>query len=176
MLESERSEERLAKEAQLLLGGGTASTARTIGFATVYILSDPKIRARLEQELREPMAGWPDRVPTWAELERLPFLQALIKESLRLSYAVMHRLPRVSPDVPVKFVDKKAEGGKGREWVIPPGTPVGMSIYLMHSDPEVYERPDEFVPERWVDGNVTPAMVRNYVPFCKGSRNCLGQK
>ena len=80
---SERSEERLAKEAQVLLGGGTASTARTIGFASYYILSQPEMREKLEAELREPMAGWPDRVPTWAELEKLPLLQAIIKESLR---------------------------------------------------------------------------------------------
>jgi cytochrome P450 len=83
MPESEKSEERLAKEAQVLLGGGTASTARTIGFASFYILSRPELRARLQSELREPMSGWPDRVPTWAELERLPLLQAIIKESLR---------------------------------------------------------------------------------------------
>ena len=83
MPESERSEERLAKEAQVLLGGGTASTARTIGFASFYILSRPELRAKLEAELREPMAGWPDRVPTWADLEKLPLLQAIIKESLR---------------------------------------------------------------------------------------------
>ncbi|RYC56702.1 hypothetical protein CHU98_g9513 [Xylaria longipes] len=101
MPESERSEERLAKEAQVLLGGGTASTARTIVFASYYILSRPYIRSRLEEELREVMAAWPDRVPTWAELERVSFLQAIIKESLR--YGVMHRLPRVSPDVPIRY-------------------------------------------------------------------------
>lgn len=83
MPESERSEERLAKEAQTLLGGGTASTARTIGFASFWILSRPEIRARLEAELKDTMAGWPQRVPTWAELERIPYLQAIIKESLR---------------------------------------------------------------------------------------------
>lgn len=81
--ESERSAERLAKEAQTLLGGGTASTARTIGFASYYILSREEIRVRLEAELEDTMSDWPQRVPTWADLEKLPFLQAIIKESLR---------------------------------------------------------------------------------------------
>lgn len=82
--QSERSEVRLAKEAQTLLGAGTASTSRTIGFATYYILSRPHtVGKRLKEELREPMKEWPGRVPTWAELERLPYLQAIIKESLR---------------------------------------------------------------------------------------------
>ncbi|KAK3695836.1 cytochrome P450 [Podospora appendiculata] len=167
MPESERSEERLAKEAQVLLGGGTASTARTIGFASFYILTRPTIRSRLEAELRQPMASWPAQVPTWAELDKLPFLQAIVKESLRLSYGVMHRLPRVSPDVPIQY----------RDYTIPPGIPVGMSAYLMHSDPAVFPSPGEFIPERWIGdklGSSMAAMNKSYVPFCRGSRNCLG--
>jgi cytochrome P450 len=83
MPQSEKSEERLAKEAQVLLGAGTASVARTIGFASYCILANSDIRSRLKHELKDTMAGWPQRAPTWVELERLPFLQALIKESLR---------------------------------------------------------------------------------------------
>lgn len=100
-----------------------------------------------------------------------------------LSYGVMHRLPRCSPDVPIQY----------KQWTIPVGVrsllsfcwlrfsslleqvPVGMSAYLMHSDPTVYPKPFEFIPERWL-GDVNPAMYRNFVPFCRGSRNCLGMK
>jgi cytochrome P450 len=83
MPESERSEDRLAREAQTLLGAGTASTARTIGFAMYYILSRPALQASLKAEVAEAMTEWPARVPTWVVLERLPLLQATIKESLR---------------------------------------------------------------------------------------------
>ena len=111
MPESERSDERLAKEAQVLMGGGTASTARTLSFISYYLLAQPDIRSKLEQELKGPMAKYPENVPTWAELERLPYLQAIIKEALRLSYGVMHRLPRCSPDVPIHY----------KQWTIPIG-------------------------------------------------------
>ncbi|KAL9580169.1 MAG: hypothetical protein Q9203_006412 [Teloschistes exilis] len=114
MPESELSDERLAKEAQLLLGAGTASTARTIG---------PEIRARLEQELEKTMASYPADVPSLAALERLPYLQSLIKEGLR--------------------------------------------------DSTVYENPYDFNPDRWL-GQIHPNMIRNFVPFSRGSRNCLG--
>lgn len=83
MPESELSDDRLAKEAQVVLGGGTASTTRTLGFVSYYILSNKHIQTRLQGELREVMVGWPLKVPFWADLERVQYLQALIKEGLR---------------------------------------------------------------------------------------------
>lgn len=133
MPESERSPERLAKEAQVLLGGGTASTARTIGFASYYIIANPEIKNKLQTELKDVMAAWLDKVPSWTQLENVEYLQAIIKESLRyvtqtlfrrrpielknktrLSYGVMHRLPRISPNVPIQY----------KQYTIPPGVGV----------------------------------------------------
>ncbi|KAI1177038.1 cytochrome P450 [Nemania sp. FL0916] len=160
---SEKSEERLAKEAQLLLGGGTVTSARTISCATYYTLTRPKIAKRLAEELRGPMSEWPTRVPTWADLEKLPFLQAVVKEALRVDFGVMTRLPRISPDSPLQY----------KQYTIPAGVPVGMSSYLMHTDPEVFPKPLDFEPERWL-GTINPKMNRNFVPFSRGSRMCLG--
>lgn len=56
-----------------------------------------------------------------------------------------------------------------------PQTPVGMGAYLMHTDPAVFVEPFSFIPERWL-GEIDPHMNRNFVPFTKGSRNCLGIK
>lgn len=50
-----------------------------------------------------------------------------------------------------------------------------MSAYFMHSDPTTYPEPFKFVPDRWL-GEYNPAMNRNFVPFSRGSRNCLGMK
>lgn len=50
-----------------------------------------------------------------------------------------------------------------------------MSAYMMHSNPQVYEKPFEFIPERWL-GDVNPLMKKCLVTFSKGSRNCLGMK
>lgn len=83
MPESELSDEILAKEAQALMAGGTASTARTITYISYYILAKPHIRCRVQEELKEVMATYPQRTSSMAELKRLPYLQALIKEELR---------------------------------------------------------------------------------------------
>ena len=83
MPESELSVERLTKEAQVILGAGTASSARTLDFISYYILANPLIRSRLGEELKDVMANYPRDVPSWAQLEKLPYLQAVIKEGLR---------------------------------------------------------------------------------------------
>lgn len=186
---SELSDERLSREAQVLIGSGTITTAGTLGFICYYILANPAIRRRLAEELKPVMDGYPEKKPTWAQLEKVEYLQALIKEGLRYhfpcvlraqtpssktsrltlchrrSYGTMHRRPRVSPNQPLRY----------KQWVIPAGVPVGMSAYFQHRDPSVFPRPLEFLPERWL-GNVTAEMKNSYIPFSKGSRHCLGMK
>ncbi|KAL3434209.1 cytochrome P450 [Aspergillus tetrazonus] len=143
--ESELDTERLAREAMVL-----------------------HMRDRLAGELEGVMAQYPTSMPTWQQLERLPYLHALVKEGLRLSYGAMRRLPRVFPDAALHY----------KQWTIPPGTPVGMAAYSLHTDPEVYPDPFEFRPERWLGqsnpSNPSNNMNRNWVPFSRGSRSCLG--
>lgn len=85
---SELSDERLLKEAQVLIGTGTITTAGTLGFLCYYIMSNPAIRKRLEEELKDEMEGYPKKKPSWAELEKLPYMQAVIKEGLRCSFPI----------------------------------------------------------------------------------------
>lgn len=83
MPESELADERLAKEAQVILSAGSTSTARTLSHITYYVLANQRIRSRLQEELSGVMAAWPDKAPSWVDLEGLPYLQALLKEGLR---------------------------------------------------------------------------------------------
>lgn len=80
---SELTDERLSKEAQLLIGAGTVTTAGTICFLCYYVMANPSIKKRLQDELKPIMADYPRKKPTWAELETAPYLQAVIKEALR---------------------------------------------------------------------------------------------
>lgn len=81
--ESELSVDRLSREAQVLFGAGTVSTARTLDFASYYILANKHIHARLKEELQETMDKFPEKVPSTAQLEKIPYLQAIVKEALR---------------------------------------------------------------------------------------------
>ena len=88
MPESELSIDRLSKEAQVLLAAGSITTARVLNFICYYIISNGEIKKTLQNELRDAMSGYPEKVPSWADLEKLPYLQALIKEGLR--YFLLH--------------------------------------------------------------------------------------
>ena len=85
---SELTDERLSREAQVLIGSGTITTAGTISFLCYYIMANPAIRERLAEELKGVMEGYPEKKPTWAQLERVAYFQALIKEGLRYSFPV----------------------------------------------------------------------------------------
>ena len=83
MPDSELSSERLSREAMFLLAAGTAPTARALGIISYYALANPHIMERLQQALQSVTAGYPEKFPRWADLEKVVYLQAVIKEGLR---------------------------------------------------------------------------------------------
>lgn len=121
-------------------------------------------------------------LPPLQTLEKLPYLSAIILEGYRLSYGVTHRLQRISPDEDLIYEDKNKEPHK-KAYVIPRGTPTSMTSIFMHMNPEIFPRPKEFEPERWLDFSSSPSAddgakkhLSNYlVNFSKGTRGCLGQ-
>ncbi|KAI9368159.1 cytochrome P450 [Aspergillus egyptiacus] len=160
--ESEKSTSRLQAEAMVILIAGTFTSAHTLSMIVYHALSDPSVEKRLREDLKDIMSCYPTQNPRLADLEKIPYLQACIKEALRL-YGLIGNLPRCSPDVELQF----------KQWTIPRSTPVGMSIHYMHTHPDVWPEPLKFVPERWL-GNCNRQMDRNFVPFTKGSRSCIG--
>jgi len=63
---SELTDEHLSKEGQVLIGSGTITTAGTLGFICYYVMANPAIRKRLEEELKGVMEGYPEKKPTSA--------------------------------------------------------------------------------------------------------------
>jgi cytochrome P450 len=104
----------------------------------------------------------PESFPTLAVLEKLPYLSAVVQESLRLCNPVTHRLSRKFPDKALRY----------RDYVIPPGWTVGMTSMLIHENERIYPEPYKFRPERWLKEG--QQLDRYLVPFNRGARVCLG--
>jgi cytochrome P450 len=168
--EAEKTVRRLSDEAEVLVLAGTLTTAWTLDLSTFYLLRTPSALRRLKAELH---AAIPDRSqPTpLVTLEQLPYLNAVIKESLRLTYGVAGRLARIA-DEPLFFTDRKT----GREWVIPRDTPVGMSVAQLHHDESVFPDSHKWIPERWLNSNgeLNQGLDKYLLSFTRGSRQCLG--
>jgi cytochrome P450 len=91
------SEGSLYEEAQALMFGGADTVGNTLMVGTHRLLMNPDKTQKLKTELREIWPELKDREPSLRELENLPYLNAVIKESLRLSSGVVSGLLRVVP-------------------------------------------------------------------------------
>ncbi|KIK70272.1 hypothetical protein GYMLUDRAFT_150862 [Collybiopsis luxurians FD-317 M1] len=151
----------LVQEAFTLVAAGSDTVGNVCTVGTYFALKNRSICQRLSKELCE---VWPNkgRPMSFVTLERLPYLTAFIKESLRFAIGVAHPLPRVVGH------DTPEIGGLK----LPTGTTVGMSQVFMHVNSDVFPDPYTFKPERWLVGE-TKEMMADLVTFSKGPRICL---
>ncbi|KAF2451312.1 cytochrome protein [Karstenula rhodostoma CBS 690.94] len=159
----EKQAGRLSAEAVGVFGGGTINPSSALTFITFHVFNDAQIHRRLQESLTEVMACYPQRSPTWVDLEQVPYLAACVKEGLRMN-CQFRRSARIAPHTELYY----------RDWAIPKNTSVAMAIYNMHYDPHVFPDPFTFRPERWL-GDIDPRMHRSFVPWGKGSRDCPGK-
>ncbi|MFN9972562.1 MAG: cytochrome P450, partial [Phycisphaerae bacterium] len=116
----------------------------------------PNVMRKLQQELSQGIAS---DLPTAQEIERLPYLDAVIRESMRVMPASSYSQRIVASPVVL--------GGLN----LTPGTVVIFSQYITHHRSDLYENPDQFIPERWE--TITPSPYE-YLPFGAGPRMCIG--
>ncbi|KAH7110179.1 cytochrome P450 [Dactylonectria macrodidyma] len=155
------------EEAMGIVLAGSGVSGHTFIYLT-YSLARPEGR-RVQKRLREELEGAGDSL---AELTALPYLNAVIKETYRVFPAIMSTLPRILGR-PLDVADT--------DITLPPGTVVGMQNYVHHRDPKLFPKPDEFIPERWLENhemnrgiNLEDANAA-LTPYSVGSRNCMGQ-
>ncbi|KAK8215694.1 putative cytochrome P450 [Phyllosticta capitalensis] len=169
---------RTAMEAEILLNAGTETTGITLAMMVYHLHRHPRILRRLKSELLECSADPLSELVDFQTLNRLPYLQAVIQETLRITCPVSGRLPRINSSHPLVYATNIPNA---QTYVFPPGTVVSMSIMDLHHDESTFPDPKEFIPERWLDEPDNPAseeqrrlMRKRLLPFGKGSRSCIG--
>jgi cytochrome P450 len=163
--EEDKTQKRLAEEAQIVVGGGVETTAFALCIATFHIINTPRVYERLHADL---VAAFPNRSSLELyPLEQMPYLKACIMEAVRLSYGLSARNPRTRRTMPLQYKD----------WTIPPNTNVSMTIPEVSHDEAIFPNSREYIPERWLDNPVAPdglPLERYLVCFGRGTRSCLG--
>ncbi|KAH7009648.1 cytochrome P450 monooxygenase-like protein [Ilyonectria destructans] len=165
--ESDKSMYRLSGEGSVFLLAGTETTATTLTVIMYHLLDQPAIYARLMEDLQ-------DIDPSnlkWIDLEGRPYLWAVIHEALRMTPGISSRSARIARTEDLVY---KSQDGEV-EWVIPRGTPIGMTSMINHWNKELFPRPDDFLPERWlIDSQPNHRLEKMLISFGKGNRSCLG--
>ncbi len=141
------------------------------GITLTYLMHKLSQREPLQRALREELCRSTASSPatfTQRELHNLPLLDAVLMETLRLHSANPGPWPRRVPVTGCRL---------GPYSNIPAGTVVSASSYSLHRNGEIFPRPEEWRPERWLDASAEKhsEMMRWFWAFGSGARMCLGR-
>jgi cytochrome P450 family 135 len=132
----------LRDELMTLLTAGHETTATGLSWAFERLLRTPQVLARLTESLDDD-----------------DYVDAVVKETLRVRPVIVDVARKLTRDTEVAG------------WQLPAGTLVLPAIAVLHARPDLYESPEEFRPERFLDGNVESYA---WIPFGGGVRRCIG--
>ncbi|MGD1873448.1 MAG: cytochrome P450 [Mastigocoleus sp.] len=149
------SDEELRDELMTLLIAGHETTATALAWAFYWIHKYPEVKKKLLQEF-DSLGNNPDSMSIF----KLPYLNAVCSETLRIYPVGMLTLARVS-QMPTKLCNYEIEAD----------TPIVGSIYLTHHKEDLYPQSKEFRPERFLERQFSPY---EYIPFGGGARRCIG--
>ena len=137
-------EVELQTEAWSNIVAGSDTTATSLTSIMFRVMKNPRIYERLVTEIRTAFPPDTNEIPTYAQTNKLPYLQACIKEALRVLPAIGRPLPRIVPP------EGKTLAGE----TFPEGVIVGIPAWTVHRDKKVWgEDAEIFRPERWLEGD-----------------------
>ncbi|KIY67496.1 cytochrome P450 sterol C22-desaturase [Cylindrobasidium torrendii FP15055 ss-10] len=133
-------------------------------YAFQHLADSPEMFAKVREEQDRVRGGDMDAPITLEMLDSMTYLQAFVKESLRVMPPVVMVPYTATKPFPIS-----------ENYTVPANSMIIPSFYNALHDPEVYPRPDDLKPERWLDpkdpANTTP---KNYLVFGAGPHKCIG--
>ncbi|XP_028777562.1 cytochrome P450 93A2-like [Neltuma alba] len=148
-----------------MFSGGTGTTAVGVEWAVAELINHPKIMEKARKEVERVTGN--ERIVNESDIVNLPYVQAIVKESLRLH-----------PPAPM-FLRESTESCNIAGYEIPANSRVVINIWALGRDPKYWDDPLEFKPERFMREDQKSQMeVRgqnyNILPFGSGRRACPG--
>jgi cytochrome P450 len=157
------SEKQLRDEVVTLFLAGHETTALTLSWAWWLLAQNPSAEARLHEEVDAVLGtDGSARSPSVDDLPRLRWTEAVVNEAMRL-YPPAWTIGREATEDVVLG-----------DYLIPRGTTVYISPWVLHRDPRRWREPDAFRPERWLGEEVKKLPRFVYMPFGGGPRVCIG--
>lgn len=157
------SHKDIREEVDTFMFEGHDTTAAALNWSLFLLGSHPEVQKKVQKELDDTF-GQSDRPVTMDDMKKLRYLEAVVKEALRLF-----------PSVPF-FARTVTEDCNIRGYAIPKGVNIIIVPFALHRDPEHFPEPEEFKPERFLPENASGRNPYAYIPFSAGLRNCIGQR
>ncbi|KAI1146087.1 cytochrome P450 [Nemania diffusa] len=156
--------QEMYSNAEFFMLAGSETSATLLSGAVFYLLKNPITLKRLAAEVRGHFRSTENM--TFENLAKLPYLNASIKEVMRIFPVVAVGSPRVVP-----------EGGQNISGMwLPEGTRISVHHYSVYHSELNFKHPEKFAPERWLGDSVYAKDNRDaHQPFSYGPRDCLGQ-
>jgi cytochrome P450 len=154
------TDRQVRDEAMTIFLAGHETTANALTWTWYLLSQSPDIERRLHEEIDRVLAG---RLPTVADVDRLPYTTRVVTESMRL-YPPAWLVGR-------RAVNEYSIGG----YSVPARSIVVMSQWIVHRDPRHYPEPDRFDPDRWTPAFKAALPRFAYFPFGGGPRQCIGE-
>lgn len=156
---SQMSDAQLRDEVMTLFLAGHETTALALSWSWYLLATNPEAERKFHAELDEVLGG---RVPEVSDLPNLKFTEMIAKEAMRL-YPPAYAIGR-------EAIEDTELGG----YAVPRKTQLFAFQWITHRDPRYFERPDDFVPERWAGESIQSLPKYAYFPFGGGPRQCIG--
>ncbi|CAN4090812.1 unnamed protein product [Withania somnifera] len=145
-----------------VLVGGSDTSAAAVVWAMTALIKNPEVMRKVQEEIRKSIGR--KGIVTEDDIQNMPYFKLVVKEVFRL-------YPPVPLLIPRETMKKSTLEG----YDIQPGTIIHVNSWAIAKDPEIWENPEEFIPERFFN-NVVDFKGQNYelIPFGSGRRGCPG--
>ncbi|KAL9967756.1 hypothetical protein ACROYT_G026048 [Oculina patagonica] len=161
---SRLSDEEIVAQAVIFLLAGYETTSNTLAFTLYHLAVNPDVQDKLRTEIKEAMESNAGKKPLLEVAQNIEYLDCVIKESQRLCPAAAQVNRECTEDFDLNGIH------------IPAGTEILIPIYVMHYDPDAWQNPEKFDPERFRSPAKDTRHAFQFLPFGAGPRNCIGMR
>ncbi|KAG5260645.1 hypothetical protein AALO_G00294860 [Alosa alosa] len=156
------SDDHVLMTAAEAFGAGVETTSTTILWAVAFLLHHPEVQERVQAELDECVGA--ERAPLLSDRTQMPVLDSVMCEVMRIRPVSPLLIPHVA-------MQDTSIGGHS----VAKGTRVLVNMWAIHHDPQQWDQPESFRPERFLDNSGQRVNPPSFLPFGAGPRVCVGE-
>ena len=160
---SRLTDEEIVAQSVFFLLAGYETSSNTLSFTAYFLATNPDVQEKLRTEIKDAMESTAD-ISLYELTHSIEYLDCVIKESQRMFPPGSQANRECSEDYDLNGIH------------IPAGTEILIPIYALHHDPDAWQDPEKFDPERFRGPSKDAIHAFQFLPFGAGPRNCIGMR